>query len=291
MVRRVVLLGGAACAVALLASGPASAATTIGNANSLGNPSCPANLTLLQHTVAAGAPSYAVPSPGGVIVSWSFQGETNPDQIKFKVFRPAGGDNFTVVGASAIQTMTPGLLSTFLIQVPVEAGDIIGLTTESADSACGQTDLTPQDAVRGCFMCDPPPGATFAAPPLENEIRVNVSAVVEPDCDNDGRGDESQDNELNSCPPGPTATITQAPKDKVKTKKKKKKATYEFSANEPGVTFNCVLDGKQEFKACTSPLTVKVKRGKHTFSVTATDAGGNAGAPATDDFKIKRKKK
>ena len=64
--------------------------------------------------------------------------------------------------------------------------------------------------------------------------------------------------------------------------------TYEFSANEPGSTFTCTLDGKQE--ACTSPFTTKVKTGKHEFSVTATDAGGNAGTPATDSFKVKPKK-
>ena len=52
-----------------------------------------------------------------------------------------------------------------------------------------------------------------------------------------------------------------------------------------------MLDGQQEFKACASPLTVSVKKGEHTFSVTATDVGGNAGAAATDTFKVKRKKK
>jgi Ca2+-binding RTX toxin-like protein len=35
---------------------------------------------------------------------------------------------------------------------------------------------------------------------------VNVSAVVEPDCDKDGLGDESQDTNLSSCAPGTTPT-------------------------------------------------------------------------------------
>ena len=52
-----------------------------------------------------------------------------------------------------------------------------------------------------------------------------------------------------------------------------------------------MLDGKQEFKACASPLTISVKKGKHTFSVTAADVGGNQGTAATDTFKVKRKKK
>ncbi len=86
----------------------------------------------------------------------------------------------------------------------------------------------------------------------------------------------------------PDTQITKGPKDKTK----KKTATFEFSANEPGVTFNCVLDGKQEFKACTSPLTVKVKKGKHTFQVQARDTAGNLDAtPATDSWKVKKKRK
>ncbi len=85
----------------------------------------------------------------------------------------------------------------------------------------------------------------------------------------------------------PNTQITKGPKDKTK----KKTATFEFSASEPA-TFACTLDGKQEFKACTSPLTVKVKKGKHSFEVTATDAAGNADpTPATDRWKVKKKKK
>jgi hypothetical protein len=51
------------------------------------------------------------------------------------------------------------------------------------------------------------------------------------------------------------------------------------------------LDGKREFKACTSPLTVKVSKGRHRLSVTATDPGGHSGAAATHTWKVKRKKK
>ena len=85
----------------------------------------------------------------------------------------------------------------------------------------------------------------------------------------------------------PNTQITKGPKDKTK----QKTATFEFSANE-AATFNCVLDGKEQFKPCTSPLTVKVKKGKHTFSVTATDSAGNPDAtPATDSWKVKKKRR
>ena len=58
-------------------------------------------------------------------------------------------------------------------------------------------------------------------------------------------------------------------------------ATFTFSSTEPGSTFQCSLDGGA-FVACTSPRTVSVGNGSHTFSVFATDAGGNADqSPAT----------
>jgi hypothetical protein len=84
----------------------------------------------------------------------------------------------------------------------------------------------------------------------------------------------------------PNTTITKGPKDKTN----KKEVTFEFTSTEPGSTFQCILDGKAEFKPCTSPFTVKVKRGKHTFQVQATDPAGNTDStPATDDWKRKRK--
>ena len=90
----------------------------------------------------------------------------------------------------------------------------------------------------------------------------------------------------------PETTITKAPKRKVKTKKKKKvKAKFEFISTEPGSTFTCSLDGKP-FAPCSSPHTVKVKKGKHGLEVVATDAAGNADAtPAAYSWKVKKKKK
>jgi hypothetical protein len=85
----------------------------------------------------------------------------------------------------------------------------------------------------------------------------------------------------------PETTITKGPKRKTK----KKRATFEFSATEPA-TFQCLLDNKQTFKPCTSPTTVKVKKGKHTFAVFATDAAGNTDStPASQSWKRKKKKK
>ncbi len=100
---------------------------------------------------------------------------------------------------------------------------------------------------------------------------------------------------VNTTPPDgtdtspPDTTITAGPKDKTK----KKTATFEFSGTDARAvaSFRCSLDGGA-FAACASPYTVKVKKGKHTFSVSAGDEAGNVDAtPASDDWKVKKKKK
>jgi trypsin len=84
----------------------------------------------------------------------------------------------------------------------------------------------------------------------------------------------------------PETLITQGPKKKTK----KKRARFAFTSTEPGSTFDCQLDdGRKAFTPCTSPITVKVKKGKHTFQVEAIDQAGNVGSPATDDWKVKKK--
>lgn len=87
----------------------------------------------------------------------------------------------------------------------------------------------------------------------------------------------------------PTVTITSKPKSKVKTKKKTARFSVGFSADETS-TFRCSLDG-QAPATCSSPFTGKVKKGKHTVSVTATDAAGNASAEAEASWTVKRKRR
>ena len=89
----------------------------------------------------------------------------------------------------------------------------------------------------------------------------------------------------------PQTKIDQAPKDKLKVRKTAT-VSYRFSSDEAGSTFRCEFDGKA-LAQCSSPLRIsKVGRGKHTFAVTAVDAAGNPDpTPATDSFKVKRKRK
>ena len=73
----------------------------------------------------------------------------------------------------------------------------------------------------------------------------------------------------------PATTIGKGPKKKTT----KRKAKFTFSSDDPAATFQCKLD-KKSFAACSSPKKVKVKPGRHKFSVEAIDAAGNIDASA-----------
>jgi hypothetical protein len=89
----------------------------------------------------------------------------------------------------------------------------------------------------------------------------------------------------------PQTAITKAPRKAVKTKKRKAKVTFGFRSSETRSTFECRLDGGQ-WTSCASPFKLKVKRGKHTFEVAATDRAGNVDpTPASHSFKVKKKKR
>jgi uncharacterized repeat protein (TIGR01451 family) len=75
----------------------------------------------------------------------------------------------------------------------------------------------------------------------------------------------------------PATTITSHPSDPSTSHT----ATFAFSANDAGATFECQLDSSG-WSACTSPKAyVTIANGQHTFFVRATDLPGNVGTPAS----------
>ena len=68
----------------------------------------------------------------------------------------------------------------------------------------------------------------------------------------------------------PTAAFPKTPKAETRVRA----ARFEFAANEPA-SFQCALDA-EALASCTSPVKRRVKHRKHTFTVIATDAAGNA---------------
>jgi hypothetical protein len=269
----------AVLAVSTFAPVAAGAATPIGSTFAP-DPSCAAGITHIQSLSPDSV--YAAPT-AGVITSWSYQAPAAAVQLKLKVARPAGGTSFTTVGESGVETATQSVVNTFPARISVQPGDLIGLYLATG-TYCFDNPVPGYTIsyVNG----DPPPNTSPSYTGTLVSYKLDVSAVLEPDCDSDGFGDETQDQDILSCPPGPAATITARPKDKTK----KKLATFEFSASEPGATFECCVDGGP-FSACSSPDTFRVKKGKHHFEVRAKDAGGDVGSAASDDWKVKKKKK
>jgi hypothetical protein len=68
--------------------------------------------------------------------------------------------------------------------------------------------------------------------------------------------------------------------------------SFALAASEAGSTFLCALDGRS-FAPCSSPLTIRrVRAGRHTVEVYATDAVGNADpTSAVKNYKVKKKRK
>jgi hypothetical protein len=95
-------------------------------------------------------------------------------------------------------------------------------------------------------------------------------------------------------PPGPPPALDTAPPNTrigsgPARRTKKRRARFGFSSSEPGSSFRCALD-KARFERCASPTRVRVKRGRHTFSVRAEDAAGNVDpSRAKYSWKVRRK--
>jgi hypothetical protein len=278
----------------------AAAAATIGAVGGGGGNCSGPGYTFVQ----GGSPSnqYAAPTPG-VITSWTVLTTGTAFNVKFTAARPNGGTNFTTVGESDLKNLAMADLNTYAARIPVQAGDVIGLyfdAANSADTACitagaGYTD----DYALGDIA--PTSSATYTT---GAGIRLDVSAQLEADADGDGYGDETQDMCPNSpaahtlpCPDTtpPETTITRGPKGTTK----KTKASFGFISTEAGSSFRCKLHGKgldqavTHYSACTSPRAYRrLKHGSYTFSVYATDAVGNPDAsPAKQTFKVKKRRK
>jgi hypothetical protein len=297
--RRTVCGAVAAGAIGLFGAPSAIAATQIGETFAP-SPSCgSAPQTRLQLT--SPQAKYAVPF-AGVITSWSFQAGGSPPTLRLKVAHRDGSAPIVIVGESRVETPSANQLNTFETRIPVTAGDFLGVTTITGGD-CLRPAALPYTV--GTLSGDQPLGSS-SLDYVKSMEQLDLAATLEPDADNDAFGDETQDN----CPTvanpaqddgdgdglgaacddevSPSATITKSPKNKTK----KKTATFEFTGSDTRTiaNFQCSLDGGA-FASCTSPHTVTVKKGKHTFEVRAIDQAGNVGAPASDTWKRKKKKK
>jgi uncharacterized protein DUF11 len=186
------LLGGLGGAVA----SPAGAAEVVG---STGDPGavigCNPNVTFLQKAIQSGTAKY-IASTSGVIVSWrTFAFNTTGQFMKLKVLRLQSGTTYNVVADSGFVEIPPNGEHPIAARLPIQAGDTIGLRTNSSDpprSGCIFPG-TANDAYRS-DSTDSPVGSPINFNGGDNPgYRLNLSATVEPDSDGDLFGNETQD--------------------------------------------------------------------------------------------------
>jgi RTX calcium-binding nonapeptide repeat (4 copies) len=195
------LLASLVTVAALVASAsPASASVTLGQLSPDPSTSfCFGPMDEAQPTVTSGN-TYVVPETG-TITSWSHNARVGAGQtFTMKVFRKiAEPGTYMVVGHDGPRPLAASALNTFPASIPVKPGDVLGFNNESpVATSCGFPVTGESYLFRNGNLADGESDAFSSFP----GFRLNISAVVEPDCDNDGLGDETQDQNLASCAPG-----------------------------------------------------------------------------------------
>jgi hypothetical protein len=126
---------------------------------------------------------YEVPDTAGVITSWSTNAAAGANQmLELKVFREVSHGVFVVVAHDGPRPLTPSVVNTFKVNIPVTAGEQIGLNNANSltvHNACefftGEDHDTPF-----FFPGNAGDGATIQAPGEGNERRLNLSATFLP---------------------------------------------------------------------------------------------------------------
>jgi uncharacterized repeat protein (TIGR01451 family) len=215
MMRLSIVIG--AIAIALFWATAAQASYTIGQTTGAAD-NCGSGQVLVQRSVNA-APSYTA-SSDGVVVSWSYLAHAGNSNITFKVYhstaqvatwfvRSASAERNPGAGAGQIH---PNQLNTFAESpgLPIQTGDVLGLTGRAGTGMACISTSSANDRIRVKNPPDPPPGAD--SPGFAGELpqlKLGVTAVVEPDADGDHFGDETQD----GCPTDATVHVTACPID------------------------------------------------------------------------------
>ena len=157
----------------------AAATTEIGAVNEIRLGELPAPISSGGFTVQISEASgtYAVPPGYDRITAWSHSAGTIAGTLTFNVYRPTGALREFVVAGSDTQVVSAGAVHTFPVQIPVRAGDRIGLSSDDVQLAYETFNVG--DRV-GFFGADHPlvdvdstDGEPFA------EFKLDVSATLQ----------------------------------------------------------------------------------------------------------------
>jgi hypothetical protein len=305
---------GAIVTVMLLAvASPARAAVTIGPTDTAAPPSgltgCGPNPCTITNTVGTGL---TLSSPiDGVIVRWRIQTANATATWRLRTLRqttPGTPGVFLGGGAGNPEVVSPGGERTFDSALPIASGDLVGLDgPPSATAALAYRSLP--DGQNRRFI--PPLGEAESRSPngFGGGFVGLFNADVEPDCDADGLGDETQDPSLlgGDCPLRGRALTLDANKNKVKKGRRvtltgrltevarqgecQGAQTVELERKRPRVTSFTTVAQLQTDAAGAFSTRRKVRK---TFEYRAQVAAGGGCAEQisnTERVKVKEKKK
>jgi hypothetical protein len=222
--------------------------------------------------------------------------------IEVRKFGGAGN-----ASASVSNSILRGFDSAYEVNTPLGPGiGTVSLDVRFSNLEGDGTDVNGDvDVATGNIDIDPLLAADLSLPPGSPAIDAGDPGAGGLAADHlgaprpvDGNGDGSPRRDQGAYeyqPPSPPASTAPAPdlvapKVKIRNGPGKKLdegiAKFSFGSSEAGSKFRCKLDGKKP-AGCKSPRTYrKLKPGKHTFKVWATDAAGNRSAPAKRSFRV-----
>jgi hypothetical protein len=276
------LLAGVAASALLATSSASASAVTVGSpltasfSSTFHGPTTEANSALAE-------PGANVTSPiTGTIVRWRLVVESTGAPFALRVLRPAAGGAYTGAGTSSQVTPTSTGTQTFATNLPVKAGDLIGLDLLTTSSLVGEADPVAGSTV---YQWEPPlaDGSTAPQSTTFSNTELGFNADVET--------------------PSNTFSLVG-----IRRNKKKGTATLTFNLPNPG---DLAGSGKGAKVASTGAVTskavpagaaallVKAKgkkkrklnetgKVKLNLAITYTPTGGD---PGTKSVKVKLKKK
>jgi hypothetical protein len=198
--RLITVAASAALVISLLGASGASAATEFGDA-CFGNDPTEAPITIFEISSTGNPLPTAAPVSGVVTkMKVNLVGGAPTFPVSLKVLREVGPNTVQIVGEA--NGNVGGGASSIDARIPVQAGDRLGFFSPSSFGAiiCEEEGAS---SIVGVYEGGGTPGgtATFGSGPAP--IRVPVFASIEPDADNDGFGDETQD----ACPQSATTQV------------------------------------------------------------------------------------
>lgn len=159
------------------------------------NCATPCTVRIASLVPALQAPGGVTSPINGVVVRWRVSTGDATQAVKFRIIRQSPTPDFAT-GAGTSAEVTPPMSTTmaYPAQLPIATGDHVGLDFTGGEGKFFRQQMTAGDAVRHDWDPALLDGETPRDKDNENPFsQLMINADIEPDCDGDALGDETQD--------------------------------------------------------------------------------------------------